>query len=291
MTSNSILVLGAAGMAGHMIEAFLREKGHHVTGADIRSNPHASEPLQRVDFRRQPDLVALLKSHPWDVVVNAVGVLNKSVDSHPEDGIFLNSVLPHLLSKTLREGGGRLIHLSTDCVFSGQRGRYGEDDFRDGDSLYDRSKALGEVVNDRDLTFRQSIIGPDTNPAGIGLFNWFMQAPSDLEGYTNAIWNGVTTLQLAKGINTIITSLPLTGIYHHITPEPISKHNLLALFAKEFRRDVSIRPKAMPSALDKSLVNTRPQTALSIPDYTVQLKEMRLWIEQHAAWYSHYRLN
>jgi dTDP-4-dehydrorhamnose reductase len=291
MTRKQILVLGSAGMAGHLIEAYLGEAGHHVIGADIRLNPFAQTPTLKIDFRQQNDLVDLLGDRPWDFVINAVGVLNRCVDSNPYDGIFLNSVLPHLIAKTILQKKTSLIHLSTDCVFSGRSGKYTERDFRDGDTFYDRSKALGEIVNSKDLTLRQSIIGPDMHPSGIGLFNWFMQAPESLDGYTNAIWNGVTTLQLAKGIGTIVSSLPMSGLYHYVTPDPISKHDLLRLFALEFRRNVMIRPTALADTLDKSLINTSPQPALTIPGYSTQLKEMRAWIDEHPKWYPHYRFS
>jgi dTDP-4-dehydrorhamnose reductase len=286
--SKKILVLGASGMAGHIIHGYLSEIGHSVTGADLRPSPHAS--IRIADFRVKEDLTRILGSQHWDAVINAVGVLNQFVDANPADGIFLNSILPHFLATYFRDSQTKLLHMSTDCVFSGKRGLYTERDFRDGDSLYDRSKALGEIVNSKDLTLRQSIIGPDTSSAGIGLFNWFMQATPPLKGFKNALWNGVTTLQLAKGMNAVL-DLNLTGLYHHVTPGTISKSDLLVLFSRYFRPDTRIIPTELTETINKTLVNTNPLDALIVPDYSTQLAEMRLWIENHKGWYPHYNFS
>src|SRR5699024_1115052 len=106
----------------------------------------------------------------------------------------------------------KIIHMSTDCVFSGKIGNYKEDSLRDGETFYDRSKALGELDNQKDLTFRNSIIGPDINENGIGLFNWFMKQEGSINGYSKAIWTGVTTLTLAKAMDSALKE-DLVGIY------------------------------------------------------------------------------
>jgi len=112
----------------------------------------------------------------------------------------------------------KIIQISTDCVFSGKDGGYKEDSFRDGDTIYARTKALGEINNNKDLTIRTSIIGPDINEDGIGLFHWFMKQSGTIYGFRNAYWTGVTTIELAKGIEKFI-EYNVTGIYHFVPTE------------------------------------------------------------------------
>jgi dTDP-4-dehydrorhamnose reductase len=180
----------------------------------------------------------------------------------------------------------KLIHLSTDCVFSGASGGYTEDSLTDGKTMYDRSKALGEVINDKDLTFRMSIIGPDISIDGVGLFNWFMKQHGRIHGYTKAIWNGITTIELAKAISAAINQ-NLIGLYHLTPNENISKYNLLHLFKKEFgKEDVEIIPYDN-FVVDKTLINTRTDFDYQIPTYPEMIHEMALWIQQHKRLY-HY---
>src|SRR5699024_5151046 len=136
----------------------------------------------------------------YDAIINAVGILNKDAEENKSHAVLLNSYLPHYISNLTKDMNTKVIHMSTDCVFSGKVGSYKEDSLRDGQTFYDRSKALGELENDKDLTFRNSIIGPDMNKNGIGLFNWFMKQNGYIKGFNKAIWTGVTTLTLAKAM-------------------------------------------------------------------------------------------
>lgn len=179
--------------------------------------------------------------------------------------------------------------MSTDCVFSGNNGPYYEDSIPNGTSFYDRTKALGELNNDKDLTFRNSIIGPDIKSSGIGLFNWFMQQDNIVNGYTGAIWTGVTTYTLAKAIETALAE-NLTGLYNLVNNESISKFNLLELFNKYFRfSKIKIIP-VNELQLDKSLRRKREDFSFVIPSYEQQIKEMSEWIKNHKTLYPHYNL-
>jgi len=127
--------------------------------------------------------------------------------------VWFNSYFPQLLASFGKKYNFKLIHISTDCVFSGKEGGYKEDSFKNGIGFYAQSKALGEVVNSKDLTFRTSIVGPELKPDGIGLFHWFMNQAGAISGFTEVFWTGVTTIELAKAINEAIIQ-ELTGLYH-----------------------------------------------------------------------------
>jgi dTDP-4-dehydrorhamnose reductase len=181
----------------------------------------------------------------------------------------------------------KIIHMSTDCVFSGKTGYYSETSFRDGETFYDRSKALGELENNKDLTFRNSIIGPDISESGIGLFNWFMKQDDQISGFTKVIWTGVTTLTLAKAMEQALKE-NLTGIYNLVNNERISKYDLLKLFNKYMKDD---QIKILPSdklSLDKSLINNRTDFLFEVPSYEAMVAEMKVWIDNHKKLYQHY---
>ena len=162
------LVLGCNGMAGHTISLYLREKGHDVLGFDLRpSDLITSVAGDAMNAELIKDLVGKNK---FDTVINCIGILNQFAEKNKAVAVYLNSFFPHYLAQLTEGTDTQVIHMSTDCVFSGNRGHYKEDDLRDGTTFYDRSKALGEIENEKDLTLRQSIVGPDINPKGIGLF-------------------------------------------------------------------------------------------------------------------------
>ena len=131
--------------------------------------------------------------------------------------------------------GAKLIHISTDCVFSGRQGMYADNDFRDADDIYGRSKALGEIFSDKDLTIRTSIIGPELKRYGEGLFHWFMSQRERVNGYTKVFWSGVTTLELAKAIEYSLDN-DVTGLFQLSNGVRISKYDLLVLFNEIFKR-------------------------------------------------------
>lgn len=177
--------------------------------------------------------------------------------------------------------------MSTDCVFAGNTGPYYEDSFPDGKIFYDRSKAIGEVNDDKNLTFRNSIVGPDCNEKGIGLFNWFMKQEGSINGFTGAIWTGVTTLTLAKAMEQALKE-NLTGLYNLVNNESINKFDLCGLFNKYFRNgEVRINPSDTLQ-LDKSLRHRRTDFSFVVPSYEQQIKEMADWVNSHKEFYPHY---
>lgn len=282
-----ILVFGSTGMAGHVITLYLSEQGYDVTAFTRRPFHFVKNIIGDI---RDTDLVkATIETGDYDVIINAIGILNYEAELDKANAVFINSFIPHLLAELTKNAKTKVIHMSTDCVFSGETGRYIESSFKDGTTFYDRTKALGEIENNKDLTFRNSIIGPDMSPLGKGLFNWFMLQHDQINGYTHVIWTGVTTLTLAKAMEAAIRQ-KLAGMYNLVNNKPISKYQLLSLFNEYFRSNQLIILPSECIKVDKSLINTRKDFDFQIPDYEVMLIEMREWMLQHQYLYSHYRL-
>jgi dTDP-4-dehydrorhamnose reductase len=284
-----ILVIGANGMAGHVVKTYLEEE----TTWDVRGLARTCESMGNcvaLDVTDLQQLEFLLHSERFNIVVNCVGILNKDAENNIDKAVWLNSYFPHRLSQLGVINNFRLIHISTDCVFAGKsKGGYTEDAAKDGIGYYAQSKALGEVINGRDLTIRTSIIGPELKETGIGLFHWFMSQPESvhLKGFTRAYWTGVTTLVLARAIREAIEQ-NLTGLYHLVYAEKISKFDLITLFNRIFRGgDISIDPEENYK-VDKSLINTRTDFDFVVPGYEDMLLEMKKWMEHHSEKYVAY---
>jgi dTDP-4-dehydrorhamnose reductase len=280
-----ILVLGAAGMAGHTIALYLQESGYDVTGFSRGECIHIKNIIGDVtDFNT---LFGIIREGQFDAIINAVGILNRNAEDNKALAVLINSYLPHFLSVSTSATKTKVIHMSTDCVFSGKVGGYNEISLRDGETFYDRSKALGELDNSKDLTFRNSIIGPDCNKDGIGLFNWFMKQDGVINGYTKAIWTGVTTLTLAKAMRKALED-DLTGLYNLVNNETINKYELLKLFNRYFRNDSICIVSSNDLVIDKSLINNRKDFDFIVPSYEQMICEMKEWIVNHQELYMHY---
>lgn len=281
-----ILVLGSQGMAGHIITAYLSTKGHETWTLSRReSNKPNHFVADATDYLRMQDI---LKENMFDVVINAVGILNNDAEENHVKAIQINTLLPHQLVELTKNSRTKVIHISTDCVFSGKSGNYEESSLRDAYTFYGRSKALGEIENDKDLTFRTSIIGPDLSEKGIGLFNWFMKQDGTIQGYKNAYWSGVTTLTLAKAIEASL-SQDLVGLYHLVNGNKINKFDLLCEFNKIFKSNTLIIESTEGYIVDKSLINTRTDFKFQVPSYQDMLIEMKEWITENQSVYKQYQ--
>lgn len=251
-----ILVLGASGMLGHKMFQVLRQRFPETYGTirgsvmdtglsevDLFQHGHIIEGMDAADF---PALKAFLRLRQPEVVINCVGIVKQRAAAKDAiASITINSLLPHELVETCGEWGGRVIHISTDCVFNGQRSgchAYTEDDPADADDLYGRSKRLGEVAAENALTLRTSIIGRELNNFA-SLLEWFLSRNySQVAGYKRAFYSGVTTNHLADVAGDIIERHPqLSGLYH-VAGQVISKYKLLHLISKAFRLHVEIEP-------------------------------------------------
>lgn len=272
-------------MAGHMIAGYLQEQGQSVLGLGRWNSPIC--PTCVGDICDRTVLPRILAEDNFDYVINCIGKLNQAVDQKLSEGIYLNSVFPHLLTEQLQTKKAKLIHISTDCVFNGTKGAYTECDRPDAESYYGRSKALGEIIDDRNLTIRTSIVGPELKKDGVGLFHWFMSQRGEVAGFDHVIWSGVTTLQLAKAVSGDAET-PRTGICHLVNNETISKHDLLVLFNHYCRNEqVVIRPTAVPQC-DKSLRTT--DSSILLPGYESMVAEMAEWIRNHSKLYQQYEM-
>lgn len=280
------LILGSNGMLGHMVSLFLQERNHQVVG--FSRTPSKYFKSITGDAKNLGSLTNHISTGAYDFIINCIGILNQNAEQDKADAVFLNSYLPHYLAKITQGTSTGVVHISTDCVFSGQRGSYTEKDHRDGESFYARSKALGELEDENNLTLRTSIIGPDLNPHGIGLLNWFMQQNGTVNGYKKSIWSGQTTLQLAKTIEEA-TRVHAHGLVNTVPEKPISKYDLLCLLNHFFRNDeICINAVDGPD-LDKSLKTTDFSFAHVVPDYQQMVRELAQWVRGHCCQlYPHY---
>lgn len=272
MGKKKILILGATGMAGHMVYYYLKETARYeMYNLVFRSK--LTEDSIVCDVRDQNALRQVFQQVKPDVAVNCIGALIRESETNPDNAIYLNAYLPHYLKRLADEVGGKVIQISTDCVFSGIKGNYAEEDFRDADDVYGRSKALGEILNNKDVTLRTSIIGPELKVDGEGLFQWFMGQKGTVKGYTNVIWGGLTTLELAKAIEKTI-EYNLSGLFHVTNGKGISKYKLLVLFKAVFgKHDIEIVPYDNYFA-DKSLEKSL-RFDYKVNSYEIMLKELR----------------
>ena len=280
-----ILVLGASGMAGHTVTLYFKEQGYEVHALARKPFPYCKW-IQGDAFDIE-NLKAIVTTGRYDVVINCIGLLNQFAESAPEKAIYINSYLPHLIVSWLKDTSTRFIQMSTDCVFAGNTGPYDEDSFPDGKSYYDRTKALGEVNDEKNLSFRNSIIGPDINENGIGLFHWFMQQNGSINGFTKAIWTGVTTLTLAKAMECAIQT-DLSGLYNLVNNDSINKYDLLCLFNRYFRNDELTINQSDKLVLDKTLLCKRTDFDFVVPSYEQMIIEMKEWVNNHKEIYPLY---
>ncbi|WP_269207901.1 SDR family oxidoreductase [Petrotoga mobilis] len=278
-----MLVLGSSGMLGHVVVNYFEEKNYNVYNLSRRIK--VNEKTKLMDVTNFYEFDNYLKELNLDVIINCIGILNQAAEQNPDKAILLNSYLPRFLEKKYSDAKTKIIQISTDCVFSGKTGNYREDSFKDGETIYARTKALGEIDNEKDLTIRTSIIGPDINENGIGLFHWFMKQKNSIYGYKNAFWTGVTTIELAKGIEALVQN-NVTGLYHFVPNTKISKFDLLNILNEVFDKKITILPQE-DYVVDKSLINTRKDFSYNVPDYKEMIEEMKKWIDKHADLYKY----
>lgn len=271
-----ILIIGIKGMAGHVLFNALPTLGNYdVYG--IARNIEASDRIFNLDVYNVEELKKIININ-FDIIVNCIGILNKDAEDHPEKAIWFNSYFPHLLESITKNTNTKVISISTDCVFSGKRGDYTESDFKDGQGYYATSKALGEIVNEKDLTIRTSIIGPELNKEGIGLFHWFMHQENQVNGYSQAFWSGITTVELAKVINKAVLQ-DLKGLIIVSGKNKIDKFSLLKIFNKTFRNNSLTVLENASYKVDKSMKSSRNDFDYEVLPYEEMILEMKKWVD------------
>lgn len=275
-----VLVLGNKGMLGHVLYKIFQEnnnnKKYDVIGIN-RSVDNEDSNSYSLDVLKFDKLEQFIKSKQPKYIVNCIGSLVKASIDRPSLAIQTNSLLPHFLNEISEKYNFKLIHISTDCVFDGSKGMYKESDEKTETNYYGLTKNLGEINNDRNLTIRTSIIGPEIKLKTTGLFDWVIsQKCNTIHGYSRAIWSGLTTIELAKFI---IWSLDkeITGIVHATNSEGISKYNLVKLIDKTFDLNINLL-KNEDYIINKTLLNTKINN-YNFPSYIKMIEEMKDWID------------
>lgn len=278
-----ILVIGVTGMLGNAVFRHFGTRPGFQAYATARSQqavrhfpPLLSERIltdvEANDFDSVISAVAEVKP---DVVINAVGLIKQLQSANdPLHALPINAIFPHRLARVCAAAGARLIHISTDCVFSGKQGNYKEDDLPDAYDLYGRSKLLGEVDYPNAITLRTSIIGHELGSAH-GLVDWFLSQSGKAKGFTRAIFSGLPTIELAAVIERFVIPRPeLRGLYH-VASAPISKHDLLRLVANAYDKQIVIEPSddlVIDRSLDASRFNAA--TGYNPPAWPILVEQM-----------------
>lgn len=279
-----ILVLGASGMLGSsMLNVMSENKKLDVFGTvRVKSDKKfftqqiKDKVLHNVNIENDKTLNGLFVSLKPNVVINCVGIV-KQIDeaNSPLKSIAINSLFPHKLKSLCDSFDSRLIHISTDCVFSGKYGMYKEEDVSDCTDFYGKTKYLGEVISDRSLTIRTSIIGPELK-TNHGLFNWFLSQGKECNGYSNAVFSGFPTVVLSQILRDIIIhDESISGLYN-IASEKISKFDLLRLIADIYKKDIKIndyKDFTIDRSLDGSKFNLK--SGYIIPNWESMINTMR----------------
>lgn len=278
-----LLVLGAYGMLGHKIFTRL-DKEFDVDGTcrELKANESWSWmfPAQRmfpwVKVEEPGSVLAPIRKVKPEVVINCIGIV-KQLDAanDPIQTITVNALFPHQLAQTCEKEHARLLHFSTDCVFSGKKGKYKPTDLTDAEDLYGRTKALGEVNKQGCVTIRSSIIGRGLATRN-GLVEWFLgQKGKRVQGYKNAIYSGFTTIEMSNIVKMIIEKRPELSGTVHIASRPISKYGLLNLIKEKMRLDIKIEPESehrIDRSLDGSAFNKL--TGYAPPSWDSMIEEL-----------------
>lgn len=285
MVTIKILILGAGGMLGHVTMLYLQERGHRVIGISKRHYLNANTIL--LNILDISELEKLLSEH-YDVVINCVALLRQESYKNHSDATLLNAWFPHKLEKMLSGTKTKIIQVSTDGIFSGISGPYFENSIPDAQDFYGKSKSLGEIENNKDLTVRASFMGPDYREEGQGLFHWIVRQKGTIRGYTDVKLNGVTSLEFAKFILTAI-SQDVTGIFHLGAAESISKYDFISLSKKVFQlNDLQILSESTVHT-DHTLLCRRQDAPYLRINYIQMMEELKSWMREHKSIYPGYQ--
>ena len=278
-----ICLIGSTGMLGSMLLYQLSLLGIKIIAISrskfIRNNFHNHSKniifLEGIDVNNFDNIITVIKEYPISFIINCVGIIKQNKYSYDTKSMYLiNSVFPNKLSIIADLLNIKLIHISTDCVFSGKKGNYKESDELDAQDIYGISKAIGEVNSRNCLTLRTSIIGHELNGKK-SLLEWFLSQNNSINGYKNAIFSGFTNLELSKIIIKVIRSFPdLEGLYN-LSANPINKYDLLKLIAEEYELNTKIIPYD-EFKIDRSLDSSKfiNLTNIKIKQWKVMIKEL-----------------
>ena len=259
-----ILVLGATGMLGNaVLRLFAQSAGYEAVGSARSTSALRLLPADLsdrvicgVDVEHVDSLISLFSKVQPDVVINCIGLVKQLAEADdPLAAIPINSLLPHRLARLCGVAGARLVHMSTDCIFSGAKGMYTEADMSDAKDLYGRSKYLGEVDYPHAITLRTSIIGHELN-GGHSLVGWFLAQQGSVKGFRRAIFSGLPTVELARVIRDHVIPHPELHGVHHVSADPINKFDLLTLISNVYGKKIDIAEDDI-FIIDRSLDSSR----------------------------------
>lgn len=281
---SKILIIGASGLLGNSLIKFFSKKKNFSIFATIRSANtfntlndcfNNCKIFNDIDVEKKNDLESVFSKVIPNIVINCVGVVKQSEEiANNFKVISINSLLPHYLLNLSAQYSARFIHFSTDCVFSGSRGNYNEDDLPDAKDLYGRSKLLGEVYYGNCITLRTSIIGHELNSSK-SLVDWFLSKNENVEGYKKAIFSGLTTFEIARVIHDYVINTDLVGLYH-LSADPISKYDLLLLIKDIYGKTINVIPDDKKVAVNRSLDSSRFRKATGFlpKSWPLMIREM-----------------
>ena len=281
-----VLIMGSANIIGQVVGLYFRENGHDVTGYD-------SKPCRYYDSIQKSlyDLDCIketIQSGCYDAVLNFTAVVNQNAEQDKAEASYINCFLPHYLEKITHNTKTVIVHRSTDCIFSGKKGGYIIDDIPDGESFYAKTKAIGELINQKDITMRVSLIGPDPDSNGDSLFPWFLRQNGEVNGFTDAIWTGITTIEFARVIEKLLLQ-KAHGLFQCAPDTSISKYELLKVFEKYFPNNRKVIPISK-NRVDKSLIPFMGDYKVDIPDYDTMVADMLLWVKNHKNIYKNFEV-
>lgn len=280
MNFSRVLVLGASGMLGNaVLRFFAQSPGYEVYGTargsasirDLQLKAPTARLITGIDVNSLDRLTGLFATVKPTLIINCVGIVKQLEEvNNPLEVLPINAMLPHRLAFLAQISGARLIHVSTDCVFSGTKGNYLESDTPDAYDLYGRSKLMGEVDYPNAITLRTSIIGRELSGTR-SLIDWFLSQRNAVCGYKKAVFSGFPTVEIARIIRDFVVPNPyLHGLYH-LSAEPISKYDLLSLVAQTYNKEISINPNES-YVIDRSLNSDRFKLATGFkPEPWVEL--------------------
>lgn len=275
LNNKKLLILGSNGMLGHILVNYYSSRGYEVAGI-----------IEEDCEIKQTDLWIRIDSEKPDIIINSLRLVIEPCEADPNRAIYINSFIPRYLGLRYQHSPVKIIHLSTDCVFSGKKGDYSEDDIPDGRSIYSLSKYSGELHNTKDLTIRTSYLGPNLEDKNEELFDWLLAQHGEVNGYTNAFWNGVTTLELAKTIEQAIKK-NISGLYHLGSKTKISKYELLLIIQNKYSLNHITINAVSNKLIDRFLIDNRKE--LSVSDYDVMFGELYTYMQANHKLYNHYR--
>ena len=266
-----VLVLGCTGMLGHMVYYFLDSTNKYdLYNLSFRNKLNSKTIIE--DVSDQEKLSHLINEISPDVIINCIGILIKGSNENLKKAIYINAYFPHWLKDICEEIDCKLIHVSTDCVFSGKNGGNDEYSIKDAVDDYGKTKSLGEFDSKNHLCLRTSIIGPELKQNGEGLLHWLFNQQGTINGFKNVFWSGITTLELAKAIHFSIEN-DISGLWNVTNGEPISKFDLLKKIIKIFSINKLKLESNTIKISDKSLKSIR-KINYKVPTYNQMLKEL-----------------